>query len=107
MTRVALLLVLAATACKKDHPQCDRFVDLAFKCDGDLKTGSEDDRKSARLMMGSICEEAYRNDTSGVNGEAKQLVSEVYTETRERAECAAQATTCEQYATCAPASSTD
>ena len=95
-----LVLLVPLAACKKDYPQCDRFVDLAVRCDDDMKSAADDERKQARLMMGGMCEEAFRNDTSSVSGEAKQLVTEMYAELRERADCTTQANTCEQYAKC-------
>ena len=95
-----LLAVLSLAACKKDYPQCDHFVDMAVKCDADIKTAPSGEQKTARLMMGGMCEEAFKNDTSSVNGEAKQLVSDMYAELRERADCTSKANTCEQYSKC-------
>lgn len=101
--RLAIALALALTAgCKKDHPQCDRFVDLAFRCDSDLKTASSDEKHAARVMMDGMCEEAFKNDTSSVSGETKEMVAEVYAEMRKRANCASKAATCDQYEVCAP-----
>jgi hypothetical protein len=96
------LAVLTATACGKDHPQCEKFVDLAFKCDDDLESSPADEKKTARLMMGSMCEEAFKNDTSSVSGESKKMVTEMYQELRKRADCAAKASTCDQYEACSP-----
>ena len=99
--RATLLVLLAPlAACKKDYPQCDRFVDLALECDDDMKTAADGEQKQARLMMGGMCEEAFRNDTSSVSGQARQLVTEMYAELRERADCTAGANTCDQYSKC-------
>jgi hypothetical protein len=100
MRTTLLLLVLSAAACGKDYPQCEKFVDLAFKCDDDLKGAPADEKKTARLMMGSMCEEAFKNDTSSVSGESKKMVTEMYEGIRNRSNCAAKAGTCEQYAKC-------
>lgn len=95
-----LLASLAVTGCKKDVPQCTTYVDLAMKCDDDLKSAPTDERKTAKVMLGGMCEEAFKNDTSSVEGEAKQMVTEVYSEIRTRANCVAKANTCDQYAKC-------
>ena len=100
--RSAATLLLLLVACHKDHPQCEKFVDLAFECDTSLKTAASDEKKSARMMMDNMCEEAFRDDVHGVSGDTKQMVAEVYAEMRKRANCAAKATTCEQYTVCAP-----
>ena len=99
LAALAFSLVLS-TGCKKDHPQCEQFVDLAMKCDEDLKTGPADERKMAKTMLGGMCEEAFKNDTSSVSGETKQMVTEMYSELRTRANCVAEANTCDQYAKC-------
>ena len=99
LAAAALLLV---AACNKDTEKCEKFVDLAFKCDEDLKSSTGDERKTARLMMGGMCEEAYKNNTSSVKGEARKLVSEMYQEMRKRADCASKANSCSEYAVCAP-----
>jgi hypothetical protein len=101
MTRTTLALVFLVAglaACKKEYPQCDRFVDLAVRCD--LRAAPEGEQKETRMVMSGMCEEAFRNDTSSVSDEAKQLVTEMYAELRERADCSTSATTCEQYAKC-------
>lgn len=94
------LLVIPFAACKKDYPQCEQFVELAVKCDEDMKSAPANERKTARLMMGGMCEEAFKNDTSSVSGDTKKMVTEMYAEIRERAECSAKANSCEQYAKC-------
>ena len=93
-------LLFCALGCKKDYPQCENYVDLALKCDDDLKAMSSSDKKTATLMLGSMCEEAFKNDTSKVKGETKQMVKEMYAELRERATCAASANTCDGYTKC-------
>ncbi len=101
MTRTTLALVFlvaALAACKKDYPQCDRFVDLAVRCDMNAAPAGE--QNETRMVMSGMCEEAFRNDTRAVSGDAKQLVTEMYAELRERADCSTSATTCEQYAKC-------
>lgn len=99
--RTSLLVALSLlAACKKDYPQCDHFVDLTMKCDSDMKSAPGGEQKTARVMMGGMCEEAYKNDTSNVSGQAKQLVTEMYAELRERADCTREANTCEQYSRC-------
>lgn len=95
-------LLLIAAACHKDSAKCEKYVDLAFKCDADLKATTGDERKASRLMMGGMCEEAYRNDTSSVKGEARQLVTEMYQTMRKRADCAAKANSCSEYDACKP-----
>lgn len=96
-----LLSTLAlAAGCKKDVPQCATYVDLAMQCDENLKSAPAEERKTAKLMLGGMCEEAFRNDTSSVSGETKQLVTEMYSEIRTRANCVAQANTCAQYEKC-------
>jgi hypothetical protein len=95
-----LLLAAALAGCKKDHPQCEKFVDLTMKCDEDMKSAPSGEQKQARSMMEGMCQEAFRNDTSSVSGEAKQLVTEMYAELRERADCTASANTCAQYDKC-------
>jgi len=103
MKTAALLTALLATAaCRKEPPQCEKFVELAFKCDSDLRTAPTDEKRAARTMMDGMCKEAFRNDTSSVSGETKQMVSEVYAEMRKRANCASKATSCDQYEVCAP-----
>ena len=100
-TLFAFAMFLAAgSGCAKDGGKCEKFVDLAFKCDEDLKSSSAEEKKTAKLMMGSMCEEAYKNDTSSVSGETKKMVSEMYTEMRKRADCTSKSNTCEQYSTC-------
>lgn len=94
------VLLAPLTACKKDYPQCEQFVDLAMKCDDDMKSSPSDERKQARVLMAGMCEEAFRNDTSSVSGEAKQLVTEMYAELRERADCAMKENSCSQYDKC-------
>ena len=83
---VALVPVSLLGACKKDYPQCDHFVDLTMTCDADMKSAPGGEQKTARVMMGGMCEEAFKNDTSNVSGQAKQLVTEMYAELRERAD---------------------
>jgi hypothetical protein len=100
LTSLTTLLALSAAACKKDYPQCEQFVDLAMKCDDDMKSAPASERKTARVMMGGMCEEAFKNNTSNVSGQAKQLVTEMYAELRHRADCTAKANTCEQYSKC-------
>lgn len=95
-----VLVVVPLAACKKDYPQCDRFVDLAMKCDGDMKAAPSGEQDTTRAMMASMCHEAFRNDTSSVSGEARELVTEIYAELRERADCTASASTCEQFSKC-------
>jgi hypothetical protein len=95
-----LTLVAPLAACKKDSGKCEKLVDMAFKCDEDLKSASAEEKKTTKLMMGAMCEEAFRNDTSSVSGESKKLVTEMYEGIRKRAECASKATTCEQYEAC-------
>ena len=103
MKTVALLAaLLASTACKQEPPQCDKFVQLAFKCDDDLRSAPSDEKRAARVMMDGMCKEAFRNDTSSVSGETKEMVTEVYAEMRKRANCASKASTCDQYEVCAP-----
>lgn len=95
-----LLATLALSGCKKDYPQCETYVDLAMKCDGDLKSATGDERSTAKFMLGGMCEEAFKNDTSSVSGETKQMVTEMYTEIRTRANCVAKSNTCAQYEKC-------
>jgi hypothetical protein len=95
-------LVLALAACKREHPQCDKFVDLAMQCDRDILAASGDERKTARVVMDGMCEEAFKNDTGRVSAETKEMITEVYAQMRKQANCAAEATTCDQYAVCAP-----
>jgi hypothetical protein len=97
-----LAAVLLVAACNKDHDKCEKFVDLAFQCKDELKATKGDERKTAQLMMGGMCEEAYRNNTSSVKGEARKLVTEMYEEMRKRADCAANANSCSEYNVCAP-----
>jgi hypothetical protein len=97
-TLALVFLVTAVAACKKDYPQCERFVDLAVRCD--LPAAPSGEQTETRMVMSGMCEEAFRNDTSGVSGEAKELVTEMYAELRDRADCSTSATTCEQYAKC-------
>lgn len=94
------VLLAPLVGCKKDYPQCDRFVDLSLECDAEMQAAAEGEQKQARLMMGGMCEEAFRNDTSSVSGEARQMVTEMYAELRERADCTADAKTCDQYSRC-------
>jgi hypothetical protein len=65
-----------------------------------MKSAPSSEQKTARAMMGGMCEEAFKNDTSNVSGQAKQLVTEMYVELRERAACTTKANTCEQYSRC-------
>jgi hypothetical protein len=95
-----IVATLALAGCKKDYPQCESYVDLAMQCDGDLKTAAAGEKKTARLMLAGMCEEAFKNDTSSVEGETRQMVTEMYSEIRTRANCTAKANTCDQYATC-------
>jgi hypothetical protein len=95
-----LLACLALGGCKKDYPQCETYVDLAMKCDSDLESAPSEEKKTAKLMLGGMCEEAFKNDTSSVEGETRKMVSEMYSELRTRANCVAKATTCAQYETC-------
>lgn len=95
-----LLLVVPLAACKKEYPQCERFADLAIECDSEIKTAAADEQKTARVMMGGMCEEAFRNDTGSISGEAKHMVTVMYAELRERADCSSTASTCEQYSKC-------
>lgn len=99
---VLLFLTLAAplAACNKDGAKCEKLVDMSFKCDEDMRSASAEEKKTSKLMMGALCEEAFRNDTSNVSGESKKLVTEMYESIRKRAECAGKATTCEQYEAC-------
>ena len=99
-THLLLVLLVPLAACKKDYPQCERFVDLAMKCDGEMSAAPSGEQETARVMIGSMCQEAFRNDTSSVSGEARQLVTEMYAELRERADCTSSANTCEQYSKC-------
>jgi hypothetical protein len=97
----ALALALApAAGCAKDYPQCETYVDLAMKCDADLKAAPSGEQKTAKMMLGGMCEEAFKNDTSRVKGETKQMVTEMYSEIRTRANCVAKANTCDQYTAC-------
>jgi hypothetical protein len=95
-----IALLSLAAACKKEYPQCDHFVDLTMTCDSDMKSAPSSEKKTVRMMMGGMCEEAFKNDTSNVSGQSKQLVTEMYAELRERADCTEKATTCEQYDRC-------
>lgn len=97
---LAVLGLGALAGCKKDHPQCTTYVDLAMKCDEDLKSAPSEEKKTAKLMLGGMCEEAFKNDTSSVEGETKQMVTEMYSEIRSRANCVAKANTCAQYDDC-------
>ncbi|HEY5944822.1 MAG TPA: hypothetical protein VIV40_04995 [Kofleriaceae bacterium] len=92
--------VAFAAGCKKDYPQCETYVDLAMKCDHDLDSAPAAEKKTAKLMLGGMCEEAFKNDTSSVKGDTKQMVTEMYSEIRTRANCVAKANTCDQYAKC-------
>jgi len=94
------LATLALGGCKKDYPQCESYVDLAMKCDDDLKSAPSGERKTAKLMLGGMCEEAFKNDTSSVEGETKQMVTEMYSGIRTRANCVAKASSCDQYDAC-------
>jgi hypothetical protein len=98
------MLLSLLGACKKDYPQCDHFVDLTMQCDSDMKSAPGGEQKTARVMMGGMCEEAFKNNTSNVSGQAKQLVTEMYAELRERADCTSKANTCEQYSRCTDSS---
>ena len=95
-----LLASLALGGCKKDYPQCSTYVDLAMKCDDDLKSAPASDRRTAKMMLGGMCEEAFKDDVSSVEGETKQMVTEMYTEIRSRANCVAKANSCDQYDKC-------
>lgn len=95
-----LLGTLALAGCKKDYPQCETYVDLAMKCDGDLKASPANEKDTAKLVLGGMCEEAFKNDTSSVEGDTKQMVTEMYASIRTKASCAAKATSCEQYEKC-------
>lgn len=97
---IAALLPLSLAACKKDHPQCERFVDLTMQCDAEIQAAPSAEQRTARAMMDGMCEEAFRNDTSSVSGETRKVVSEMYAELRNRADCTSTASTCEQYARC-------
>jgi hypothetical protein len=97
---LAAVITLPIAACTKDHPQCDRFVDLTMQCDAEIKAAPSGEQRTARAMMDGMCEEAFRNDTSSVSGETRKIVSEMYAELRDRADCTATASTCEQYARC-------
>lgn len=97
---VSLVSVISVAGCKKDYPQCDHYVDLSVKCDSDVKSLSEDERDTARMMLGGMCSEAFRNDTSAVSGEAKEIVVAMYRGMRKRASCAVKANTCEEYSRC-------
>ena len=94
------LVGLALGGCKKDYPQCTTYVDLAMKCDSDLKSAPSDEKNTAKLMLGGMCEEAFKDDTSRVSGDTRKMVSEMYSELRTRANCVAEANTCEQYTKC-------
>jgi hypothetical protein len=98
MKQLAALLLVAA--CNKDSATCEKYVDLAFQCDADLKSTAGDERKTARLVMGGMCEEAYRDNTSSVKGDARKMVTEMYQEMRKRADCAAKANSCREYDAC-------
>jgi hypothetical protein len=100
MKWLAALVLFAA--CNKDSAKCEKYVDLAFQCDDDLKATPGDERKTARLVMGGMCEEAYRDNTSSVKGEARKMVTQMYQEMRKRADCAAKASSCSDYDACAP-----
>jgi hypothetical protein len=96
-----LTSVLALGACKKDRPECTTYVDLAMKCDDDLKSAPSEEKKTAKLMLGGMCEEAFKNDTGSVEGETKKMVTEMYAEIRSRATCVAKENSCAQYDKCA------
>ena len=103
--RTLLSTLLLATlalggGCKKDYPQCSTYVDLAMKCDDDLKSAPSNEKQTAKMMLGGMCEEAFKNDVSSVEGETKQMVTEMYSEIRSRANCVAKSNTCAQYETC-------
>ena len=109
MTRSALpavllaLASLAATGCKsKTAKTCDKYVDIAMRCDKDkLTEGMTDEETSqARGILYGICTEAFHGDTEGAKGEAKQMVLEMYDHITKAAECEAQATTCEERQRC-------
>ncbi len=91
---------LAFAGCKKDHPQCEAYVDLATRCDAELEASPADEKDTAKLVLGGMCEEAFKNDTSDVEGDTKQMVSQMYASIRDKASCTARATTCEQYEKC-------
>lgn len=95
-----LLAALALGGCKKDYPQCEAYVDLAMKCDGELQSTPSNEKKTMKLMLGGMCEEAFKNDTSSVEGETRQVVTKMYSKLRSRASCAAKANTCAQYEKC-------
>lgn len=97
---LAALVPLSLAACNKAPPQCERFVDLTMQCDADIRAAPSAEQRTARAMMDGMCEEAFRNDTRSVSGDTRKVVSELYAELRERAECTATASTCEQYARC-------
>lgn len=91
---------VAVAGCKKDYPQCETYVELAMKCDADLTSAPAGERDVAKLVLGGMCEEAFNNDTSSVEGDTRKMVSEVYAEIRGRASCVAKAATCAQYTDC-------
>lgn len=89
-----------AGGCKKDYPQCGKYVDMAMKCDADIKNAKADERDMTKMMLGGMCEEAFKNDTSKVDGETRQMVTEMYAELRTRANCVEKADTCAAYDAC-------
>ena len=100
LTTTLLLATLSLAGCSKDYPQCETYVDLAMKCDADIKSAPSGDKKSAKLVLGGMCEAAFKNDTDSVEGETRRMVTEMYAEIRTRANCVAKANTCAQYDVC-------
>ena len=99
MRTALLVLLVAASACKKSHATCDKSVDMMEQCDSsDLGSGDEHDQ--ALDLLRSMCREAYRDDARSVPPESRQLVLEGYAEIRKRAECVAHAKTCDDYKAC-------
>lgn len=98
MKWLAALLLVAA--CNKDAATCEKYVDRAFQCDDALQSTAGDERKTARVVMSGMCEEAYRDNTSNVKGEARKMVTQLYEEMRLRADCAAKANSCREYDAC-------
>lgn len=96
----ATLSLAVAAGCKKEVPQCAAYVDLAMKCDEDLTSAPANERSTAKVMLAGMCEEAFRNDTSSVSGETKEVLAKMYAKIRTRASCVAQANTCAQYDEC-------
>ena len=98
MTRVALLLALAA--CGDDYPQCERLVEMTLRCDETVRSTPAPERNTTRELIGAVCKDAYRDDTRNVDRASRNLVHDMYSDVRERAECVRAAETCAQYERC-------